>query len=69
MEFYGNEKKRLDFLLLSLVPSVMTWSESNTSVYEIEVTKAKKRKKQRQEQKWTLIQEIQMAHETNHRDE
>ncbi|WP_286173569.1 transposase [Geobacillus sp. E263] len=62
--FIGNAKKRLDFLLLSLVPSVMTWSESNTSVREIEMTKAEKRKKQRQEQKWTLIQEIQMAHQS-----
>ncbi|WP_235341166.1 transposase [Anoxybacillus thermarum] len=62
--FIGNAKKRLDFLLLSLVPSVMTWSESNTSVREIEMTKAEKRKKQRQEQKWALIQEIQTAHQS-----
>ncbi|MGG1480168.1 transposase [Bacillus smithii] len=58
--FTGNAKKRLDFLLLSLVPSVMTWSKPNASVREIEM--AEKRKKRRQEQKWTLIQEIQTAH-------
>ncbi len=60
--FTGNAKKRLDLLLLSIVPSVMTWSEPNPSVREIEMTKAEKRKKQRQEQKWALIQEIQTAH-------
>lgn len=58
----GNAKKRLDFLLLFLFPSVMTWSKSHPSVREIERTKAEKRKKERQEQKWALIQEIQTAH-------
>ncbi|MBS2773160.1 transposase [Anoxybacillus rupiensis] len=58
----GKAKKRLDFLLLSLVPSVMTWSKPHPSVREIERTKAEKRKKERQEQKWALIQEIQTAH-------
>ncbi|QNU39596.1 hypothetical protein IC801_13125 [Geobacillus sp. 44B] len=43
--FTGNAKKRLDLLLLSIVPSVMTWSEPNPSVREIEMTKAEKRKK------------------------
>ena len=62
--FIGNAKKRLDFLLLSLVPSLMTWSEPNPFVREIEMTKEEKRKKQRQAQKWALIQEIQTAHQS-----
>jgi predicted transcriptional regulator len=40
----------------------MTWSKPHPSVREIERTKAEKRKKERQEQKWALIQEIQTAH-------
>ncbi|WMT20644.1 transposase [Parageobacillus toebii] len=43
--FIGNAKKRLDFLLLSLVPSLMTWSEPNPFIREIEMTKEEKRKK------------------------
>jgi hypothetical protein len=39
--FIGNAKKRLDLLLLSIVPSVMTWSEPNPFVREIEMTKEK----------------------------
>jgi hypothetical protein len=41
--FTGNAKKKLDFL--PLVPSVMISSEPSTSVHEIEMTKAEKRKK------------------------
>jgi transposase len=62
--FIGNAKRRLDFLLLSLVPSLMTWSEPNPFVREIEMTKEEKRKKQLQTQKWVLIQEIQTAHQS-----
>jgi transposase len=42
--FNGNTKKKLDFFLLSLVPSMMTWSEPNISVREIEITKEEKGK-------------------------
>jgi hypothetical protein len=60
----GMRKKDWISFFYSLVPSVMTWSESNTSAREIEMTKAEKRKKQRQERKWALIQEIQTAHQS-----
>ncbi|KQB94486.1 hypothetical protein GEPA3_0554 [Geobacillus sp. PA-3] len=58
----GMQRRRLDLLLLSLVPAVIKQGDQHPADHHMEITKAEERKKQRQEQKWAVIQEIQKAH-------
>lgn len=62
--FIQNAKKRLETYLSSIVPSTIEWGAeiNNTEMESISLTRREKQTKEKQEQKWMFIQEIQQCH-------
>ncbi|HHY72027.1 MAG TPA: ISL3 family transposase [Bacillus bacterium] len=60
--FIQNAKKHLDTILCTLIPPLITWYEAPKNPQKIQLTRAEQITKERQTQKWKLIQGIQMEH-------
>lgn len=60
--FIRNAKKQFDAFLTTLVPTSITWGNPGQISVEIPLTRAEQTIKNRQNQKWDLIQEIQREH-------
>jgi transposase len=60
--FIRNAKKQLDSFLVTLVPASIKWSIPKSQPAEIPLTRAEQTIKNRQNKKWELIKEIQLAH-------
>lgn len=60
--FIRNAKKQFDTFLSTLVPTSITWRESGHTAVEIPLTRAEETIKNRQNNKWDLIQKIQQEH-------
>jgi transposase len=59
--FIRNAKKQLDSFLSTLVPASIKWDIPKSHPTEITLTRAEQTTKNRQNKKWELIQEIQLA--------
>ncbi|WML37961.1 transposase [Neobacillus sp. OS1-2] len=60
--FIRNAKKQLDSFLATIMPASIKWSIPESHPTEIPLTRAEQPNKNRQNKKWELIQDIQIAH-------